>query len=687
MNTPQALARSAWRDWVREDAPVLTHVARVLIAGVLALWVSLLFDLEQPRTALITVTIVMQAHSGMVLTKSYYRLLGTVAGILVSLVLVALFAQDRIPFLISMALWIGLCTAGSVILRDHQSYAFVLAGYTLCLVGLPATAHPERAFDIAMSRVSEIVIGLACATVVSDLVLPRRMGSVMRAAVRHRFRDFSALLASTVTGSGSYKQALAHLMSDIFRLESFRASSVLESDESRSLRMRFGQLNMAFMEVSTTFHAVEELFRRLRENGRQATVDALRNIYRQLWESLLVEGRAARTEQEAATVAGQVAAFQGTLEMAMASERHRTDLDASDFDAGAELLRRLAGELRFYADSYAALSRAGAGAESPALGLHFDPVTAALAGVRGALMLAIMSSLWILTAWNSGIEAITLAVVSSTLFATSPSPSRTIRQFLAGAVIGTVLSYWTSFHLLTQAQGFLMLVLAIAPGMAIAASLTAHPERAVMGAGAFILFLTHLGFGGAYDQNPLSFMNDVLADFLGLLCAALLYELIDLEGSHWSRRRTISSLRKLVSEACRAPMPLRREKMEIGARDLVYRSGSLRRVSSAADQPVIDWLLTSLEVGHTVIALREELSINRDEDIRRLLLETTETVARLFDEPGPERRDRAIRAMASMESHLALNTPELHQKVKLHLHLLKNALLDGQSVLVTAGEE
>ncbi|MDE1942984.1 MAG: FUSC family protein [Betaproteobacteria bacterium] len=687
MSTLQALARSAWRDWAREDAPVLTHVARVLIAGMLALWVSLLFDLEQPRTALITVTIVMQAHSGMVLTKSYYRLVGTVAGILVSLVLVALFAQDRIPFLISMALWIGLCTAGSVILRDHQSYAFVLAGYTLCLVGLPATVHPEHAFDIAMNRVSEIVIGLACATVVSDLVLPRRMGSVMRAAVRNRFMDFSALLASTVSGNGSYKQALARLMSDIFRLESLRASAVLESDESRSLRMRFGQLNMAFMEVSTTFHAVEELFRRLQENGRQDTVDALRNIYRKLWQSLLVEGRVARTEQEAATVAAQVATLLDTLEVAVAAERRRALPDATDFDAGAELLRRLAGELRFYADSYAALSRTGSAAESPALGLHFDPVTAALAGVRGALMLAIMSSLWIVTAWNSGIEAITLAVVSSTLFATSPSPSRTIRQFLVGAVIGTILSYWTSFHLLTQAQGFLMLALAIAPGMALAASLTSHPERAVMGAGAFILFLTHLGFGTAYEQNPLAFMNDVLADFLGLLCAALLYELIDLEGSHWSRRRTIASLRRLVSEACRAPMSLRREKLEIGARDLVYRSGSLRRVSSTADQPVIDWLLTSLEVGHTVIALREELSGNRDQDIRQLLLETAESVARLFDAPGRQQRDRAIQSIDSLESHLALNAPELHQKVKVHLHLLKNALLDGQSVLITAGDQ
>ena len=247
------------RDWAADDGAVFMHILKLLLAGGLALWLSMLLDLEQPRTALITVAIVMQTHAGMVLTKSFYRLLGTVAGILFSLLLAALFIQDRMLFLFGMAIWIGICTAGSVVLRDNQSYAFVLAGYTLCIVGLPASLNPDRIFDIAMGRMSEIFMGLICATLVSELVFPRSLTGMIRQAVRKRFADFSMLLDSSLNGHGSERTALARLMSDVFRLESFRSAATLESDDSRLLRQKLGQLNLEFMEVTTTFHTFEEL--------------------------------------------------------------------------------------------------------------------------------------------------------------------------------------------------------------------------------------------------------------------------------------------------------------------------------------------------------------------------------------------------------------------------------------------
>ncbi len=678
---PLIFIRSAWRDWANTDAPVLSHAIKVLIAGIMALWISLLFDLDQPRTALITVTIVMQTHSGMVLAKSYYRLVGTIAGILVSLFLVAFFAQERVMFLISMAAWIGMCTAGAVILRDHQSYAFVLAGYTLCIVGLPATLHPDNAFGIAMSRISEIVIGLTSATVVSDLVFPKRIGGVMLASVRTRFMDFSALLASAFSGNDKYRIALARLMSDIFRLESFRASSALESDQSRSLRLKLGRLNMDFMEVSTTFHAVDEHFRRLEKRGLKPTVDALKSIYNQFLKAAIFEERAAQNEKEAEVVGSQLKAFIARFDE-IAADSKATDIDRFEYDVGVELLRRLADELRVYAITYASLSKTSQTVEAPALGIHFDPVTAVLAGARGALMLGIMATVWIATEWESGIEAITIGVVSSTLFATSPLPSRTIRQFLLGALIGAVLAYWVSFHLLPEAQGFWMLVLAISPGIAFAASLTGKPDKAVIGAGIFIVYLTHLGFGRIYEQNPQSFMNDVMADFLGILCSALLYELIDLEGSRWSQQRTIASLRKLVVEVCLDAKPLKREKLEIGARDLVYRSGSLRRITGPGDRMVIDWLLLCLEVGHTIIAMREKLVDCKAPGLKTHLLDAMEKMAVLFDAPSKDARDDAMRTLEVLGSYLAQESQV--QRTRIDLQLLKNALMDEESVLISS---
>ena len=84
MNT-QALSlkaqlREAAADWWRSDAPTWVYVFKMVFAGLLALGIGYGLDLESPRSALITVFIVMQPQSGMILAKSFYRVIGTLVG-------------------------------------------------------------------------------------------------------------------------------------------------------------------------------------------------------------------------------------------------------------------------------------------------------------------------------------------------------------------------------------------------------------------------------------------------------------------------------------------------------------------------------------------------------------------------------------------------------------------------------
>src|SRR6202795_4863263 len=72
-------------------------------AGMLALYLAFWLGLDDPRWALLTVYVVAQPDSGMVLAKSFYRLLGTIAGLLVSIGLVFTVAQEGVLFLSAMA--------------------------------------------------------------------------------------------------------------------------------------------------------------------------------------------------------------------------------------------------------------------------------------------------------------------------------------------------------------------------------------------------------------------------------------------------------------------------------------------------------------------------------------------------------------------------------------------------------
>ncbi|MBU5955894.1 FUSC family protein [Pseudomonas aeruginosa] len=153
----------------------LQFAVKALLAGGLALYLAFSLELEQPQWALMTVFVVSQPYSGMVLAKGMFRLLGTCAGALVSIGMVALYGQASLPFLLLMALWLAFCTAGASLLHNHASYGFVLAGYTAAIVALPASADPATVFDQAVARCSEIGLGILCAALVNVLLWPRRL--------------------------------------------------------------------------------------------------------------------------------------------------------------------------------------------------------------------------------------------------------------------------------------------------------------------------------------------------------------------------------------------------------------------------------------------------------------------------------------------------------------------------------
>ena len=181
----------AVQGFFKEEAISWLFVLKTLIAALIALWLAYRLELESPKTAVVTVFIVMQARTGMVLAKGFYRALGTIIGSGVALLLVAAFAQERVMFLIGLAIWVGMLTAGATIYRNFQSYAFVLAGYTACLVGLPAALDPNAAFDIAVTRLTEVLLGILVASTVSGLVFPLSMRELLLSAALKRFATFA----------------------------------------------------------------------------------------------------------------------------------------------------------------------------------------------------------------------------------------------------------------------------------------------------------------------------------------------------------------------------------------------------------------------------------------------------------------------------------------------------------------
>jgi uncharacterized membrane protein YccC len=182
---------------VRAAGPPLLFGIRLWASVCLALHVAFWLQLDNAYWAGTSAAIVCQPSLGASLRKGWFRMIGTVVGATMIVVLTACFPQDRIAFLGLLALWGAAGAFAATLLRNFASYAAALAGYTAAIIGadtLGATggASPE-VFMLAVTRASEICIGIVCAGVVLA-------GTDLGSARRQLAASFAALTAAIMDG-------------------------------------------------------------------------------------------------------------------------------------------------------------------------------------------------------------------------------------------------------------------------------------------------------------------------------------------------------------------------------------------------------------------------------------------------------------------------------------------------------
>src|SRR5215831_8853799 len=174
----RASDRSAAARWEAEAAnaaraagPPLLFGLRLWASVCLALYVAFWLELDNAYWAGTSAAIVCQPHLGASLRKGWYRLIGTLVGAVMSVLLTACFPQDRVLFLGALALWGAACPFAATLLRNFASYSAALAGYTVAIVagdllGATGGVNADAAFLLAVSRASEICIGIVSAGIV-----------------------------------------------------------------------------------------------------------------------------------------------------------------------------------------------------------------------------------------------------------------------------------------------------------------------------------------------------------------------------------------------------------------------------------------------------------------------------------------------------------------------------------------
>ncbi|TMU73770.1 FUSC family protein [Pseudomonas fluorescens] len=699
--------RRGFFDWARSDGVTWVYIFKVLLAAFLTLWLAMRLELPQPRTAMITVFIVMQPQSGQVFAKSFYRFLGTLAGSAMMVTLIALFAQNTELFLGSLAIWVGICSAGAARCRNFRAYGFVLAGYTAAMVGLPALAHPDGAFMAAVWRVLEISLGILCSTLISAAILPQTASAAMRNALYQRFGVFALFVTDGLRGrskADAFEASNVRFIAEAVGLEGLRSVTVFEDPHMRRRNGRLSRLNSEFMGITTRFNALHQLLERLRGNGEEHVVAAIRPGLQDLAEVLDGFSGRALTSPDAGRLATALASYKEGLPARVRSLRaifqdtDPSDAEQLDFHTAYELLYRFVDDLHSYAQTHASL--ADHRHERERWDEPFTPQTnwwaAAASGIRASFILIVLGSYWVATAWPSGATMTLIAAATVGLSAATPNPKRMAFQMACGTLLGALIGFVEMFFIFPWIDGFPLLCVMLAPVIVLGSFLTSRPQFAGVGLGLLIFFSTGSVPDNLTIYNPYTFINDYIAMVMGMLVCAAAGAIILPPNSRWLWKRLEQDLRGQVVYAISGKLKGLASSFESRTRDLLHQAYGLAAGQPKVQKSLLRWMFVVLEVGHAIIELRKEQAIlpvhpayAESQPWRQAIRVMGRALVRLFLQPNSSNLERALVAVDHAISRVAatdepfaphFDTSAL-RRVKSYLHFIRTSLLDPQSPL------
>ena len=526
----------------------MIFAAKTTASGLSALLIAFTFNLDQPLWALLTVFIVSQAQqSGPVLAKAFNRVIGTLIGATVALLLVALFAQERVLFLGALAIWIGVCTFGSQYARNFSAYAFVLSGYTAAIVGVAGALSTNTAFYIATARVTEICLGIIVAAAINRIILPSSAVAALWRSVAAARQALVDHVAAVLGGSDAAKST-ASLVSRAIAIENQRASAIFEDRELRGRSDTLRLLNIALLRAVGAAQSLGEHLGYFRHPDRPplgaATDDTLASAVSalKLWQSGVIDAAGLQQKLREADARWRLAEWLFPM-----PSSDRVALRRAEAASG---LRELFVALTAYAEAYEACI----GGSAPLTGrIPFTPandrVAALWTGLRAALAVALVGAFWVLSAWPHGSTALILAVVATARLATM---GHAVPLALAATMIfalATVPAFIIVEVVLPLTSGFPMFALIVGPMLFGCAYLMSkpNPKTMLLGYLSALLFASVGQFQNRMVYDPVGMLNTSIAAVFAAGVTLVLWAVVAPETAAAARLRFLRIARRAVS--------------------------------------------------------------------------------------------------------------------------------------------
>jgi len=528
-------------------------------------------------------------------------MIGTVVGAVAIVVLTACFPQNRVPFLVGLALWGAGCAFVATILRNSLAVAAQLAGLTAAIIAgseLGATGGTNGdAFMLAVIRCTEICIGIVSAGVVlagTDFGNAQRRLAALFAALAAEITDrFTGTLALAGPELPETQPMREEFVRRVIALDSVIDEAIGECVQLRSHSPVLQTAVNGLFAAIAGWRIMAVHFAQLpNDQARQGAVTVLQAVPKVL---LSKPEREESVRWIADPIGLDRACDAGTqaliaLPADTPSLRLLADQTAKVLTGVSHALNGLA---LLVGDSARPVRHRGVLPRVP------DRLLALVNAGRAFVAVGAVELFWVVTAWPNGARAIIFAAIGAILFAPRADQAyAAAMSFMVGIGLTAAFAAIIGYAVLPNTETFAAFSLAIGLVLVPAGAGVAQPWQTPMFTAIAAFFCFLLAPTNLMSYDPQQFYNAALAAVAGVGAAALSFRLLPPLSPILRARRllalTLRDLRRLASDS----IPRSPDAWE----GRVYSRLSV--LPNAAEPLQRSQLLAALSVGTEIVRLR-----------------------------------------------------------------------------------
>ncbi|NIE98634.1 FUSC family protein [Pantoea sp. Acro-805] len=521
--------------WFSQSAVLFS--AKTCLAAFLAFYIALELNLDKPAWSLTTVYVASQLYSGSTVSKSVFRLFGTVLGGLFTLLIYPITVQSPMMFSLCISLWVAVCLYLSLHDRTPKSYVFMLAGYSAAIMGFPDVTSPSEITYTVISRIEEITVAIICSSLVHRLIMPVTMRNLLEQSVSLWYQNARKLCSELVTAMPAEKSLerediLIQMANYPLNVETLITHCVYEGDDARRLVRLVSVQYQHLSYLIPTLTAIESRLNLLAQQQIRFP-DYIATAFQQflLWlngdEQLPVRD----------------VLLNAQAELKQAWQEGRLNSEESILLIG--LLERLLNFVRI-ADAYQSVServsewtptvKAGKPARAHK---HVDKGLLLLSCFTAFSATFVTCLFWIGSGWKDGSTAPMMAAVLCSFFAGLDSPIAPMKLFLKGVLVSMAISLVYVTVLIPQAVTFEAMIICLAPGLFALGLVIANPSTNLIGLIVATQIPGLIGMSHHFKPDLLLIVNAMISTLVGIAIALVLTLLIRNKRPSWTAKRAV----------------------------------------------------------------------------------------------------------------------------------------------------